>query len=83
MKDMLEQMFKGNPNHVEVGGSQEVLDVTFMKKGGSEKSPVVSIYLGDKYAKWYGEFPQTASTIPDLKPLADYLHEHGFKQNLE
>lgn len=34
---------------------------------------------GKKYVEFYGEFKQKARSIPELKPLIDYLDKEGYQ----
>ena len=44
--------------------------------------PVVTLYVGNKSAQFHGEFTQTASDNPELKPLIDYLEKNNWDYNL-
>ena len=48
-----------------------------------EKIPVADLFLKDKYARFHGEFTQTALTNPELKPLVDYLMNSGWDTNFD
>jgi hypothetical protein len=48
-----------------------------------ESAPVVTLYLGDKYAEFYEGFSQIAHTFNSLKPLLNYLKENGWGSNLD
>lgn len=57
--------------------------ITGVGKIEKDNTTVVELYLNDKYAQFHGEFAQTASLNPELKPLMDYLNKNGWNTNLE
>ena len=50
-------------------------------KGRDEN--IVSINELRKYATFYSPYHQIAPTIPELRPLVDYLNKNGFRTNLD
>jgi hypothetical protein len=47
------------------------------------KTTIVELYLKSKYAKFNGDFTQTAHIDPGLKSLVDYLDKENWTTNLE
>ena len=74
MRETMIRLFE-NPEKVRVI-TQEIMDVVY---DGKE---MVTIYMGDKYAQWHGDFARTAPLNPELRPLVEYLSYIGYRQNL-
>ncbi len=48
-----------------------------------ERRPIITLYLGDKYAKFHDEFTQTAYSNSKLRPLVYYLEKNSWEMNLD
>lgn len=84
-EDDLKKILQGisaNPNTS--FDSQKIIDITHYGVDKQEHQ-VVTLHLGDKYTQFYDEFTQTALSIPELKPLAEYVmnEKNGWSCNLD
>ncbi len=62
---------------------KELIALTNGNKGEKKEELVVTIYDGVKCAEFHNGFIQKARSMRELKPLLDYLNNHGYKTNLD
>jgi hypothetical protein len=62
---------------------KEQQNTTPMFPFNKENLPIVTLYIGSQYARFYNEFIQTARNNPEFKQLINYLNENEWKTNLK
>jgi len=81
LKEVIDKLMENTNNSLD---TQEVIDIDHIGSD-KQKHQLVTLFLGDKYAQFHDEYTQLASSIPDLKPLADYVldESNGWDNNLD